>query len=391
MIPIAQPFLGFEEADAARAVVLSGWLSQGSEVASFETEFAADVCARHACAVSNCTTALHLALLAVGVRQGSEVVTVSHSFIAGANSIRHVGAIPVFVDIEEGGFNIDPSRIADAITPRTQAILCVHQMGMPCDLQSVSAIAKQYSLPLIEDAACAIGSQIRIDDTWRKIGKPHGDIVCFSFHPRKVLTTGEGGMLTTDNDDHDRFFRLARQHGMSISDGVRHASPRVIFEEYLTTGYNYRMTDIQAAIGRQQLKRLPEIVARRRSLAMRYRVLLTAVSGVRAPSEPGWTKSNWQSFAISLDIGLDQKRVMQHMLDNGVATRRGIMCAHREAAYTADPRPHALGRSEAAQDRSILLPLFPQMTDEAQQQVVDALRAAIKACSKTPAMRLVKA
>ena len=386
MIPITLPFIGREEADAAHAVVLSGWLSQGGEVAAFEAEFAAEVGAAHACAVSNCTTALHLALLAAGVGEGGEVITVSHSFIAGPNAIRQTGAEPVFVDIERDGYNIDPARIAEAITRRTQAILCVHQIGMPCDLAAILAVARQYGLPVIEDAACAIGSQILIDDKWRRIGAPQGDIVCFSFHPRKVLTTGEGGMLTTNNAEFDAFFRLARQHGMSVPDAVRHASPRVIFEHYPISGYNYRMTDLQAAIGRQQLRRLPEILARRRSLAQRYRVLLSPLAEIRAPVEPPWAKSNWQSFGLRIDPRYDQRAIMQYMLDNGVATRRGIMCAHLEEAYADRDLRHPLPLSEAAQRHTILLPLFPQMTDEMQQQVVAVLRDAIAACAPSARM-----
>ncbi len=377
MIPITRPFLGPEEADAAHTAILSGWLSQGPRVAAFEAEFAAEVGAEHACAVSNCTTALHLALLGVGVKPGGEVITVSHSFIAGPNSIRQAGAEPVFVDIEADGFNIDPSRIAGAITGKTQAILCVHQLGMPCDMAAVMAVAREHGLPVIEDAACAIGSQIRYDGEWRKIGRPIGDVVCFSFHPRKVLTTGEGGMLTTQNPELDAFFRLSRQHGMSVPDTVRHASASVIFEEYPIQGYNYRMTDVQAAIGSQQIRRLAEIVARRRELADRYRTLLLAVPGVAPPSEPVWAKSNWQSYAVRLDASLVQRSVMTRMLEMGISTRRGVMCAHLEPAYSsAEPR-HDLRRSGEARDHAILLPLFPQLTDDDQDHVVAALTGAI--------------
>ena len=256
MIPIAKPFLGEQEAAAARRVILSGWTTQGPEVAAFEREFAACVGAPHACAVSSCTTALHLALLAAGVGPGDEVITVSHSYIATANSIRYCGATPVFVDITADQYNLDPDLIEAAITPLTRAILCVHQIGMPCDLARIVPIAEKHSLPLIEDAACAIGSEILWNDRWERIGKPHGDVACFSFHPRKILSTGDGGMITTKHKDWDARFRLLRQHGMAIPDTVRHASNTVIFESYPEIGFNYRMTDIQAAVGREQLKRL---------------------------------------------------------------------------------------------------------------------------------------
>jgi dTDP-4-amino-4,6-dideoxygalactose transaminase len=387
MIPIIKPVLDEQEAEAARRVILSGWVTQGPEVKAFEEEFAAAVGTRHACAVSSCTTALHLALKAAGVGPGDEVITVSHSFIATANSIRYCGAIPVFVDIEPGTFNMNPALIEPAITERTRAILCVHQMGMPCDLRSIGEIAHQHRLPVVEDAACAIGSEIKWQGEWQRIGRPHGDVACFSFHPRKLLTTGDGGMLTTNNAHYDRQFRLWRQHSMSVPDTARHGAKTVMFEEYTELGYNYRMTDIQAAIGRVQLKRLPEMLARRRQLAQRYLELLSLVPGLGLPVEPEWARSNWQSFCVRLPEGPDQRTVMQSMLDAGVATRRGIMNAHLEPAYRHEPWKCVHGRSgdctclpesEKAQKQSIILPLFHEMTDEHQRTVVQALRAATR-------------
>ena len=388
-VPVARPHLGQEEVAAAGRAILSGWVTQGPEVARFEREFAAYVGSPHACAVSSGTTSLHLALLAVGVRPGDEVITVSHSYIATANSIRYCGAKPVFVDIDPATFNIDPQKIEPAISDRTRAILCVHQMGMPCDLKAIVEIGRHRGLPVVEDAACAIGSEILWQGQWEKIGKPHGDVACFSFHPRKLLTTGDGGMLTTASAEIDAKFRLWRQHGMSVPDTVRHSSPEVVFESYPELGFNYRLTDIQAAIGREQLKRLPEAIAQRRQLANRYKQLLGDMPGLTLPDEPDWTRANWQSFCIRLPKDIDQRTVMQKMLDEGIATRRGIMCAHLEPAYrdpetwrcaqtTCKPsgRCPNLAESERAQREGVILPLFSEMTEEQQDRVVRALRAA---------------
>lgn len=375
-IPVAKPWLGEEEAAAARRAILSGWVTQGPEVAAFELEFAGYIGAPHACAVSSATAALHLALRAVGVSSGDEVITVSSSFIATANAVCYTGALPVFVDVDAHYYNVDPGKIESAINFRTRAILCVHQIGMPCDLKLITEIARKHDIPLVEDAACAIGSEILWQGQWERIGKPHGDIACFSFHPRKLLTTGDGGMLTTSNAAWDQKFRLWRQHSMSVPDTARHRAKQVLSEEYPEVGYNYRMTDIQAAVGREQLKRLPSMLEHRRALAARYDELLSAISAIGIPRQPSWARSNWQSYCVRLPEHCDQRAIMQALLDQGISTRRGVMCAHREPAYAGMPQctRFPLPESESVQDRTIILPLYHQMSEADQDRVVQALK-----------------
>jgi dTDP-4-amino-4,6-dideoxygalactose transaminase len=376
VIPIAKPTLGEGEAAAAREAILSGWVTQGPQVAAFEREFAQFVGAAHACAVSSCTTALHLALHVLGVGPGDEVITASHSFIATANAVRYCGATPVFVDIDPLTFNIDPRHVERAITRRTKAIMPVHQMGLPCDISSIAEIAVRHGLPVIEDAACAIGSAIRAGDRWERIGRPHGTVACFSFHPRKVITTGDGGMLTTNDADLDRQFRLLRQHAMDVPDTVRHASKQVVFERYPVVGFNYRMTDIQAAVGRVQLRRLPDLLARRRELANRYTRFLRELPGLQPPHVPDDAETNWQSYPVRVPAGapLGRDALMQALLDRGIQTRRGIMNAHQETAYHGAATCE-LPNSESARDAVLLLPLFADMTDEQQDQVCNAVAA----------------
>jgi perosamine synthetase len=371
-IPVARPFVGSEEETAVLEVLRSGWLSQGPRVAEFEKQFAEFVGAKHAIAVSSCTTALHLALVAAGIGAADEVLCPSLSFIATANSVRYVGATPVFVDIDPATFNIDPNRVEESITPRTRAILVVHQIGLPAALTEILEIARRRNLMVIEDAACAIGSVYQ----GQRIGLPHSFVACFSFHPRKILTTGEGGMLTTSDEKVAIRLRHLRQHAMTTSDLTRHKSQTVMSESYDEVGYNYRMTDVQAALGVVQLGRVDGFVARRRSLAARYSAELARLGWLMPPYEPSDRRHNFQSYMARLrpDAPVSRDALMQGLLDRGVSTRRGVMASHREAPYR-DPRwDKQLSQTNAVTDESIILPLFHQMSEEQQTYVIECIR-----------------
>lgn len=373
-IPVARPFLGPEEEDAVIEVLRSGWVSQGPRVAEFEKKFAEYVGAQYAVAVSSCTTALQLALLVAGMKAGDEVLCPSLSFIATANAIIYAGARPVFVDIDPATYNIDPACIASAITPRTKAILVVHQIGLPAALSEIEAIAQRNGLLVLEDAACAIGSEYK----GRRIGAPHSALACFSFHPRKILTTGEGGMITTgDPQVADRLKRL-RQHAMSLSDVTRHSSSKIMIESYDEVGYNYRMTDLQAGIGLVQLRRVSDMIQRRRELAERYSSELASLPWLVLPQESTECRHNFQSYMVRLssDAPLGRDELMQSLLNCGVSSRRGIMAIHREPPYIREDWNSRLPVTNLVTDTSMVLPLYHDMTEDEQAYVIKCLELA---------------
>lgn len=368
MIPIAKPYITEEEAQAAYDTILTGWITQGPKVAEFEEKFANYTGAKHAVAVSNCTTALHLSMIVAGISNGDEVICPSMSYIATANSIKYVGATPVFAEVKED-YNIDIEDVKKKITSKTKAILIVHQIGLPADIEEFAKLCKEKNLVLIEDAACAIGSSYK----GKKIGS-HSDLVCFSFHPRKVISTGDGGMVTTTNQAFADRIKLLRQHGMSVSDRVRHQSSKILFEDHLEVGYNYRMTDIQASVGIKQLEKLDWIVEERRKIAKKYLDGLKEIDCIRLPYEEDEKIYNVQSFSIYLkeNCPIERNDLMQELLDRGISSRRGIMTTHRETAYNSVN--YHLPVSEDLADRSIIIPLYIPMKDEDIEFVIQNLK-----------------
>ena len=372
VIPIMRPWLDEQEAAAVNEVLASGWVAQGPRVAAFEASAARALGAGHAVATTSCTTALHLALHALGVGRGDEVVVPSLSFIATTNAPRYVGARPVFADVDLETQNLTAETVERAIGPGTRAVIVVHQAGMPADIDAIEAVCKPRGVAVIEDAACAIGSTYR----GRPIGA--GNLVALSFHPRKLITTGEGGMLLTADAALAQRLRRLREHGMAVSAHERHASRTVVVEAYEELGFNYRMTDLQAAVGLVQLSKLDEMVAERRRLAERYREALEDVGGLFVPADPPYGTTNYQSYVVRLDDTLPVERdaVMQELLDEGVATRRGIMAAHLEPACAGLATPK-LPVTEALTRRTLILPLFHGMDQGQLGRVADALRSAL--------------
>ncbi|MFG3599439.1 DegT/DnrJ/EryC1/StrS family aminotransferase [Micromonospora chersina] len=364
------PLLGEEEAQAAADAVRSGWVAQGPRVAQFEREFSARVGADHGVAVSSCTTALHLALVVLEIGPGDEVIVPSLSFIATANAVRYVGATPVFADVDLATGNLTVDTVDAVRTPRTRAVIAVHQGGVPFDVAALRKAADGWNVALVEDAACAAGSTA--------YGQPVGagaTIAAWSFHPRKVITTGEGGMLTTDNADWARRLRRLREHGMNVSAADRHASAQPVLESYLETAYNYRMTDIQAAVGLVQLGRLAGLVTQRRARAERYRALLADLRGVVPVRDPAYGQSNVQSFWVLLrpEYGTSRDEALAELAAQGVSARRGIMAAHLEPAY-ADLPAAPLPVTEQLTRDSLILPLHHALTDADQDHIVAVLR-----------------
>lgn len=369
-LPIAKPYLTADEAQGAYDVILTNWVTQGPKVQEFEEKFAAYVGSKYAVAVSNCTTALHLAMIVAGVKEGDEVICPSMSYIATANSVKYAGAKPVFAEVGPD-YNIDIEHVKALITPKTKAILIVHQIGIPSDIDAYSKLCKEKNLVLIEDAACAAGSSYK----GKKIGS-HSDLVCFSFHPRKVITTGDGGMISTNREDYSTRLKLLRQHGMSVNDRVRHASDKIIFEEHVEVGYNYRMTDIQAAVGIKQLEKLDMIVEARRKIAERYNEAFKNIPQIELYKENTDHHVNYQSYVIFIKPGvkLTRNAFMEAMNAEGVSTRRGVMTTHREPAYEKECKGLKLPKSEFYSDNSVVLPLFYPMTNEEIERVISTVR-----------------
>ncbi|HEY9314829.1 DegT/DnrJ/EryC1/StrS family aminotransferase [Williamsia sp.] len=367
---VMQPYLGKEEVAAVTAVLESGWVAQGPRVAEFESRFAALVDTAYAVALSNCTSALHLSLVVAGVKAGDDVVVPSFSFVATANAPTYVGAHPVFADVEPLTGNVTAATIEASLTPATTAVIAVDQGGIPADIASIKALCAPRGITVIEDAACGAGSRLGN----RPVGVD-ADVAVWSFHPRKLLTTGEGGMLTTNRMDWADRARTLREHAMSVSAAQRHESVLAEAEQYLEVGFNYRMTDMQAAVGIVQLRRLGEMVTRRRVLAGMYQDALAGVAGIRCVADPVGGRANFQSFWIEVLPGFrfSREELLAELAVAGISARRGIMAAHRQPAHAW--REHAdLTVTERLTDSTLILPLFHQMTADDLFRVVDVIR-----------------
>jgi perosamine synthetase len=374
-VPFAKPWMRPEDGEAVAAAVASGWVSQGPRVQAFEAAFARRVGAPEAVATTNCTSALHLSLYASGVGPGDEVIVPSLSFIATANAVWQCGAVPVFADIDPRTYNLDPVSAARAIGPATKAIMPVHQIGLPADMDPIAELAAAHGLTIVEDAACAIGASYK----GRPIGSL-GSLACFSLHPRKVITSGEGGMIAVHDPEIAERLRRLRQHAMDVSDLARHNASDVVIETYREPGWNLRMTDMQAALGLSQLEALDDILRERARLAERYTAVLRELPHLEPPYDPPYAARTWQSYAVRVSprSPIGRTEIMRRLLADGVATRRGVMAIHLEEAY-GHPLRVPLPHTEAAARDTLLLPLFPGLSEEQQDHVMERLASCVLA------------
>lgn len=373
---ITAPLFGEEEIATLRECLSSGWVTQGPFTARFERLFMQRHDVTHALATTSCTAALHLATLALGLREGDEVVVPAFTWVTSAHCAEYVGARAVFADIDPGSFNLDPAALEAAITPRTRAIVAVHLFGLAAPMDEISSIASRHGLKVIEDAACAIGTTYR--------GRPVGgmsDIACFSFHPRKVITTGEGGMVTTTDPTLAAKVQSYRNHGATgISPGSDPSKPWVM-ATFNNLGFNLRLSDIQAAVGVAQMARLDGILAERAAAAARYLEMLSVVEELALPRAPDGYGHTYQSFVVRLRHGGRNLRnsIMDHLASQGIQTRPGTHAVHRLGYYAEKYgiRPEQFAVAAASEDTTITLPIFPGMTIDQQSTVVRMIKQAL--------------
>jgi perosamine synthetase len=372
-VPITRPALGSEEAAALADPLATGWIVQGPKVREFEGAFRELSRAPHALATTSCTTALHLALAVLGVGAGDEIVVPSFTYVASANVVEQCGATTVFVDVDSRTFNMDPNALETALSPRTRAIMVVHLFGLVADMDPIMAIARERGIPVIEDAACAVGSRLN-----GQHAGTFGDFGAFSFHARKVVTTGEGGMLTVSDDDRAELASIMRSHGGQISDLERHRMGSFALPEHEVVGFNYRMTDLQAALGIVQLSRLDELVGRRRELAAVYDEALSDVPGIVLPRVPDGAEHTYQSYVLRLtgEAAIQRDEVAVALQRRGISTRQGTHAVHLLAYYRRryEIAAEDFPRSLDADRNSLSLPIFPAMTAEEQEYVIAGLR-----------------
>jgi len=381
MIPIATPKMGEEEWQALREPIETGWLTQGPKVAAFENEFARYHKVKHALATTSCTTALHLALLAVGVEPGDAVIVPSFTWVATANAVEYCGATPVFCDIDPYTYNIDPTSARTTIEEsikkglNVKAIIPVHLFGLYADMEAILELAGEYNLKVVEDAACASGALYR-----GKTAGTLGDVGCFSFHPRKVLVTGEGGMCTTNDDELAAKINCLRNHGASVSEEQRHrGNAPYLLPEFNVLGYNYRMTDLQGALGLIQLKRLEGFISERDYWARYYDQELAGLEWLRTPARPEGCKASWQAYVCMVDekkAPLSRNRLMEYLQENGISTRPGTQAVH-VLGYYRDKyglRDEDYPVAKDVYEHSIALPLHNCMQAEDYEYIVSLLR-----------------
>ncbi|MGD9685450.1 MAG: DegT/DnrJ/EryC1/StrS family aminotransferase [Desulfobacter sp.] len=373
-IEISTPCTGLEEWEACREPLESGWLTQGPKVAAFEKSFAARHQVEYALATTSCTTALHLALAALDIGPGDEVIVPAFTWVATANAVLYCGATPVFADVRCDTYNIDPSDVARRITSRTKGIIPVHLFGLCADMDALRE-ALPTGVKVVEDAACAAGAAYK--------GQPAGglgDIAAFSFHPRKSITTGEGGMVTTNDPGLAEVANMLRNHGASLSEEQRHLGSRpYLLPEFNLLGFNYRMTDLQGAVGQVQLGKLDGFLSERRKWADWYVREISAIGWLRPPTVPDGYDHAWQAFVTYVDPALAPRTrndIMDILQQQGIATRPGTHAVHLLGYYRDrfGIKPADYPGALACDANTMAIPLHNRMTPDDYRYIVDALR-----------------